>query len=110
VYLYGLMYYVMRESKYLGGSKVATFRLPLEGFKSVRMRVQALLDEIAQEMDKEPQKRLNPMVASAEIKSTIKANNRVNNDVSYPCGCKMVGELFVRAPVCKMIRVIHGID
>jgi hypothetical protein len=100
----------MRKSKYVGGGKVTTFRLPLEGFKSARVRVQALLDEIAQEMNKEPQKRLSPMVASAKTRLAIKANNRVNNDVSYPCGCKMIGELFVRASGCKMIRVIHGID
>ena len=100
----------MKASKYLGGSKVATFRLPLEGFSAVRVRVNELLNQIALEMSLEGQNDVSPTTKQSKTTLAPKAVKQVIDSDVYPCGCKMVDGLFVRNGSCKMIRVIHGIE
>lgn len=96
-----------RLSKYNGGSKLTTFRLPIEGHKSTRVRVQALLDEIASESQYKRQIAVKSTGASAK---TTLDNNVVRDKISnvmYNCGCSNDGSLFRRAFGCRIARVDH---
>ena len=99
-----------RISKYKGGSRLTTFRLPTEGFKSTRARVQALLNEIAGEMKDKGKTTLSPVVASAKtilgIKEVINPIED-NGKTVYVCGCTVENDLFRRAFGCRIARVDH---
>ena len=104
------MYIRMKEDKFIGGSKLACFRLPIEGYKSTRMRVNELLNQIALEMSLEGQNDVSPTTKQSETTLVPKDDKQVIDRNVYPCGCKIVDGLFVRNGSCKMIRVIHGIE
>jgi len=96
-----------RDSKYIGGSKVVPFRLPIVGYKAVRTRVQTLLDEIAQESQYKSQNTAKPLPASAKTTLTTKAPTTHTGPIAYVCGCTLSGGLFRRVAGCKMDRGEH---
>lgn len=96
-----------RLSKYNGGSRLTTFRLPIDGYKSTRVRVQALLDEIANESQ---HKREIAVKSTGTSAKTALANNVAREKISnaiYKCGCSNDGALFRRAFGCRIARVDH---
>ena len=97
----------MKSSKYIGGSRPAQFRLPIEGYKSVRARVQMLLDEIANEMKETHGKGTKSMAASAETTLTNKAQSKATNSITYECGCSYDEGIFRRGNGCKIDRQGH---
>jgi hypothetical protein len=92
-----------RTSKYKGGSKVVSFRLPIEGYKSVRIRIQALLDEIAKEELYRVEKSVKSTLASAETR----LSDRLDYNIIYQCGCTVTDGLFRRVSSCKLERLGH---
>ena len=97
----------MRKEKYAGGSKVATFRLPLEGFSVVRMRVNELLNQIASEMSLESQNDVSPTAKQSETTLTPKAVKQDISVITFKCGCTLDGVLFRRDNSCKVLRSKH---
>ena len=97
----------MKKSKYIGGSRLAQFRLPIEGYKSVRARVQALLDEIANEMKETHGKDTKSMVASAKTTLTSNDKPKAIEGITYECGCSYDGGIFRRGNRCKIDRQRH---
>jgi hypothetical protein len=97
----------MRKEKYLGGSKVATFRLPLEGFSSVRMRVNELLNQIASEMSLEGQNDVGPTTKQSKTTLTPKVVKQGVSVITFGCGCTLDGVLFRRDNSCKVMRSKH---
>ena len=97
----------MKNSKYIGGSRPAQFRLPIEGYKSVRARVQKLLDEIANEMKSQGERGTKSMMASAETTLTNKAQSKSTNSITYECGCSYDVGIFRRGNGCKIDRQGH---
>lgn len=94
----------MRASKYTGGSRQALFILPIIGYKSTRARVNALLDQIAHEMNLEAQNSVKSTGASAKIKFAAKDNMQ---PITYGCGCTIEGGLFKRGKGCTLDRNRH---
>lgn len=97
----------MRKSKYIGGSRLAQFRLPIDGYKSTRARVNALLDEIANEMNNNDEISTIPLVTSAKTTLATKAQSKSTNSITYECGCSYDGGIFRRGNGCKIDRVRH---
>lgn len=97
----------MKYSRYTGGSRVRSFRLPIEGYTSAVARVNALLDEIANEMRESDSNDVSPMVASAKTTLTNKAPSKQIDSIIYECGCSYDGGIFRRASGCKVDRVRH---
>jgi len=96
-----------RDSKYKGGTKVVPFRLPIVGYKAVRARVQALLDEIAQESQYKSPNAVKSTGASAKTTLSNKAQYEPNESKQYQCGCTHDSTLFRRANGCKIPRSNH---
>ena len=94
----------MRGKKYTGGSKQALFILPIIGYKSTRARVNALLDQIAYEMNLEVQNSVKPLPASA--KTTFDAKDKIR-PIRYICGCSVIDGLFRRQAGCSKAKVQH---
>lgn len=97
----------MKKSKYIGGSRLAQFRLPIEGYKSTRARVNALLDEIANEMKETHGKGTKSTVASAETTLARKAQSKTIYSTTYQCGCSYDAGIFRRGNGCKIDRQGH---
>lgn len=97
----------MRKEKYVGGSKVATFRLPLEGFSVVRARVNELLEQIASEMSLEGQNDVSPASKQSKTTLTPKAVKQAVSVITFCCGCTLEGVLFRRDNSCKVLRSKH---
>jgi hypothetical protein len=97
----------MRKEKYAGGSKVATFRLPLEGFSSARVRVNELLDQIASEMSLERQNDVSPTTKQSKTTLEPKVVNQDISVIAFSCGCTLEGVLFRRDNSCKVLRSKH---
>jgi len=100
-----------RVSKYAGGTKIVSFRLPVDGYVQARSRVQALLDKIAIEMqdNSAPAKKKRQVNAMAVMKRKAfkQAKTIAIQGVTYECGCCIDNELFRRAIGCRIARVDH---
>ena len=94
----------MKAHKYIGGSRLVSFRLPINGYKSTRARVQALLDQIAHEMNLEAQNSAKPLSASA--KTTLTDRTQLS-PITYVCGCSIEDGLFKRGKGCALDRNRH---
>ena len=100
-----------RVSKYAGGTKIVSFRLPIDGYVQARERVQILLDKIAIEMqdNSTPAKKKRQVNAMTVMKrKAFKQSKTIAiQGVTYECGCCIDNELFRRAIGCRIARVDH---
>ena len=75
----------MRQSKYINGSKITSYRLPLDKYEEVNKRIIQLLKEYE---------------GNTITVNTIKA-------INTGCGCTYEGGLFRRNPTCKILKDKH---
>ena len=75
----------MRQSKYINGSKITSYRLPIDKFDEVNKRITQLLKEYEG----------NTITVNA-IKTT-----------TIVCGCTYEGSLFRRNTTCKIPKDKH---
>jgi hypothetical protein len=89
-------------SKYKGGSKLTTFRLPTDNYHEVREAINELLRgyEIGQEQAKQEAPKL---VKKASIKPIV--NKQGTN--TYECGCTIDNGLLKRVKGCKKGKNEH---
>ena len=100
-----------RVSKYAGGTKIVSFRLPIDGYVQARGRVQILLDKIAIDMqDNSTQAKKKRQVNAMTVmkrKAFKQAKTIAIQGMTYQCGCCIDNELFRRAIGCRIARVDH---
>lgn len=110
----------MRSSKFVGGSKLVSFRLPLVGLDDVKAKIKALIDgyelngsiihkEAVNAVDNPINVKERPkekvLIKVDKVKPIVDTVS--TNDNSYSCGCEYVGTLFVRSKGCKLARELH---
>ena len=111
----------MRGSKFVGGSKLVSFRLPLSDLEEVRAKINALIDSYAVGSGNAPTKPVKevvkvntkpkPIVSRVkrveEVIETATPNAIERVNTAQSCSCNYVGTLFVRSKGCKIPREQH---
>ena len=98
----------MKTSKYIGGSKIVSFRLPLSSLSSAITDIKAVLYKY-EELDRiNSQNSVIPLCTSAKTtlgtKTVIKAKRE---PITYVCGCAVVDGLFRRQAGCSKAKMQH---
>ena len=91
----------MKQSKYIGGSKIVSFRLPIEALSTATIEIKALLSKYEKEATKTTQN---------NVKSTTKQSKTklgYRNTITYKCGCSKENNIFKRSQGCKVVASIH---
>lgn len=86
-----------RKSKYIGGSRVVSFRLPLVCYDDAMNAVYNVLSNY------EPKHNGPTLIDNNN--NTISSLH--SEETIYKCGCALVGGLFRRSFGCKIVRVDH---
>jgi hypothetical protein len=94
----------MKQSKFKGGTVLTTFRLPKEGYKAVRAKVNELLYQISIEMDVKSKNNVKPLPTSAK---TTLSSKPIIDVTTYVCGCSINDGLFKRVQGCAIPRPHH---
>ena len=93
----------MKTSKYKGGSKIVSFRLPLTSLSLATKEINELLKKY--EHIKSNKDKTAGVPALKQSKTTL-ATKALNNIV-YPCGCSYDSGLFRRVAGCRIDRGMH---
>lgn len=88
----------MKKSKYKGGSKIVSFRLPKEKLHTATIEIYNLLKKYEDASVTE--------VAHSEAKHTKQPTKPIHKQ-QWSCGCYMDGVLFIRNILCKQPRGAH---
>jgi hypothetical protein len=94
----------MKQSKYIGGSKIVAFRLPKEALNLAIIDIKAVLKKYEQVNTIEPQNNVKPLPTSAKTKLSSKP---IKDVTTYVCGCSINEGLFKRAQGCIIPRPHH---
>lgn len=91
----------MKASKYIGGSKIVSFRLPIESLTIATIEINAILKKYERVKPNKNKTTLN--TATVQSKTTL-ANKTQHN---YQCGCSYNDGLFRRVAGCKNDKGMH---
>jgi len=94
----------MKNSKYIGGSKIVSYRLPLHSLSTVNSEIKAILDRYAQIDHNKAQLDSIPLCSSA--KTVLSIEDKVE-PITYVCGCTVIDSLFRRQAGCSKAKVQH---
>ena len=96
----------MRKSKYIGGSKLVSFRLPIESLSSATIEIKAILRKYEKESTKTSQNSVKP--TKKRSKTTLEDIKQIDpNNIIYKCGCTKSNGLFRRRKDCKELLSKH---
>ena len=91
----------MKQSKYIGGSKIVSFRLPIEALSTATIEIKALLNKYERDTTKTTENSVKPL--SKQSKTTLE----YRNTITYKCGCIKEDGIFKRLEGCKIVASMH---
>jgi hypothetical protein len=94
----------MKQSKYIGGSKIVAFRLPKEALNLAIIDIKAVLKKYEQVNLDKPQNNVKPLPTSAK---TTLSSKPITDVTTYVCGCSIDSGLFKRVQGCVVPRPHH---
>lgn len=96
----------MRQSKYIGGSKLVSFRLPKTSLAQAIIEIKEVLERYEIESSKTHEKVTKSMAVQSETRFT-NSNELDQKNISYYCGCTKTDGLFRRHKDCKDLISKH---
>lgn len=91
----------MKQSKYTGGSKIVSFRLPIEALSVATIEIKTILSRYERESTKTNQNSVKLLSKQSKTRLT----NR--NTITYKCGCVKEQGIFKRHTECKENALKH---
>lgn len=96
----------MRQSKYIGGSKLVSFRLPKTSLAQAIIEIKEVLERYEIESTKTTQNSVKSTTKQPETRLG-NSNELDKKNIPYKCGCTKTNGLFRRHKDCKELTSKH---